>query len=102
MEMMAVIEAFRQLKRPCKIEVVTDSNYIVKGMTKWMPGWIKRNWLNSQKKPVLNRDMWEELLKLSQPHQIQWHWIKGHNGHLENERCDQLAREAMNKCQECK
>jgi ribonuclease HI len=102
MEMMAVIEAFRQLKRPCKIEVVTDSNYVVKGMTKWMPGWIKRNWLNSQKKPVLNRDMWEELLKLSRPHQIQWHWIKGHNGHLENERCDQLAREAMKKCQERK
>jgi ribonuclease HI len=102
MEMMAVIEAFRQLKRPCKIEVVTDSNYVVKGMTKWMPGWIKRNWLNSQKKPVLNRDMWEELLKLSRPHQIQWRWIKGHNGHLENERCDQLAREAMKKCQERK
>lgn len=102
MEMMAVIKALRQIKRPCNIKVVTDSNYVVMGMTKWMPSWIKRNWLNSQKKPVLNRDMWEELLKLSRPHQIQWHWIKGHNGHLENERCDQLAREAIKKCKECK
>lgn len=98
MEMMAIIEALRQLKRSCKIKIVTDSNYVVKGMTKWMAGWIKRNWLNSQKKPVLNRDLWEELLKLSQPHQIEWAWTKGHHGHLENERCDQLARNAIKNC----
>ena len=98
MEMMAIIEALRQLKRSCKIKIVTDSNYVVNGMTKWMAGWIKRNWLNSQKKPVLNRDLWEELLKLSQPHQIEWAWTKGHHGHLENERCDQLARNAIKNC----
>ncbi len=98
MEMMAIIEALRQLKRSCKIKIVTDSNYVVKGMTKWMAGWIKRNWLNSQKKPVLNRDLWEELLKLSRPHQIEWAWTKGHHGHLENERCDQLARNAIKNC----
>ncbi|MCD6297925.1 MAG: ribonuclease HI, partial [Deltaproteobacteria bacterium] len=59
MEMTAIIEALRQLKKPCKIKVITDSNYVVKGMTEWLPGWVRRNWLNSQKKPVLNRDLWE-------------------------------------------
>ena len=95
MEMMAVIEALRQLKRPCRVKVTTDSNYVVKGMTEWIHGWLKRNWLNSQKKPVLNRDLWEELLKLSHTHEIEWEWVKGHHGHPENERCDQLARDAI-------
>jgi len=99
MEMMGLIEALRQLKRPCKIRVVTDSTYLKKGMTEWIRGWINRNWHTSQKKPVLNRDLWEELLKLSQPHQIEWEWVRGHQGHPENERCDQLAREAIKKCQ---
>jgi ribonuclease HI len=98
MEITAVIEALRRIKRPTRIKVVSDSNYLVKGMTEWMPGWIKRNWLNSQKKPVLNRDLWEKLLKLSQPHQIEWEWTKGHDGHPENERCDQLARGAIENC----
>ena len=98
MEMTAIIEALRQLKRPCKIKVITDSNYVVKGMTEWLPGWVRRKWLNSQKKPVLNRDLWEELMKLNQAHQIRWIWIKGHNGHPENERCDQLARDAIKDC----
>ena len=98
MEMTAVIQALRQLKKPCKIRVVTDSNYVVKGMTQWMSGWLKRNWINSQKKPVLNRDLWEELLKLDRLHTIEWQWIKGHHGHLENERCDRLARDAIKKC----
>ncbi len=95
MEMRAIIEALRKLKRPCRIKVMTDSNYVVKGMTEWLPGWIRRNWVNSQKKPVLNRDLWEELIKRTQAHQIRWIWIKGHNGHPENERCDQLARDAI-------
>lgn len=98
MEMTAIIEALRQLKRPCKITLVTDSKYVVKGITEWMPGWIKRNWLTSQKKPVLNRGLWEELLKLSHLHQIEWKWIKGHHGHPHNERCDQLARDAIKNC----
>ena len=100
MEMMAVIEALQRLKRPCKVKVVTDSNYLVKGMTLWLRGWVRRNWVSSQKKPVLNRDLWEKLLHLSGRHQIQWHWIRGHQGHPENERCDQLAREAIKKCRE--
>jgi ribonuclease HI len=95
MEMTAIIEALRQLKRPCKVKIITDSNYVVKGMTEWLPGWVRRKWLNSQKKPVLNRDLWEKLIILNQAHQIQWIWIKGHNGHQENERCDQLARDAI-------
>jgi ribonuclease HI len=98
MEMTAVIEALQELKRPCRVKVVTDSNYVVKGMTEWMPGWIRRDWVNSQKKPVLNRDLWEKLLKLSRIHRIEWVWIKGHDGHRENERCDLLARMAMKDC----
>ncbi|MBK5102304.1 MAG: ribonuclease HI, partial [Desulfobacteraceae bacterium] len=99
MEMLALIEALRQLKRPCRIKVATDSHYLLKGMTEWIHGWIRRNWLSSQKKPVLNRDLWEELLELSKPHQVEWQWIKGHDGHPENERCDQLARAAIKNCQ---
>ena len=95
MELTAVIQALRQLRRPCKIRVMSDSAYIIKGMKEWVPLWIKRNWVNSQKKPVLNRDLWEMLLKLSAPHQVEWIWIKGHQGHKENERCDELARKAI-------
>ena len=98
MEMTAVIEGLNALKRPCRVRVITDSNYVVKGMTQWISGWIRRNWVNSQKKPVLNRDLWERLLEVSGPHRIEWAWIKGHNGHLENERCDELARKAIQKC----
>ena len=100
MELMAVIEAIRQIRRPCRIRVVTDSNYLVKGMTEWMPGWIRRNWMNSKKKPVLNRDLWEMLLELSESHETEWAWIKGHSGHKENERCDELARKAIKTCKE--
>ncbi|MEJ2587678.1 MAG: ribonuclease HI [Deltaproteobacteria bacterium] len=95
MEMTAVIEALRRLKRPCKIRLYTDSEYVKKGMTEWLPGWLKRNWMTSQKKPVLNRDLWEEILRLSRKHHIQWNWVKGHANHPENERCDYLARRAI-------
>jgi ribonuclease HI len=97
MEMMAVIEALRQLKRPCKVIVVTDSQYLVKGMTNWVQGWIRKNWMTSQKRPVLNRGLWEELVQLNKTHSIEWKWIKGHNGHAYNERCDQLAKDAIKK-----
>jgi ribonuclease HI len=97
MEMMAVISALEALKRPCRVRITTDSNYIVKGMTEWIRGWIKNNWKNSQKKDVLNRDLWERILKVADGHEIEWEWIKGHNGHYENERCDFLAREAIVK-----
>ncbi len=99
MELLAVIEALRQLKRPCRVKVFTDSSYVVKGMTQWISGWKKKNWINSQKKPVSNRDLWEDLLQWSRSHQIEWVWIKGHNGHPENERCDKLAKDAIEGCQ---
>jgi ribonuclease HI len=98
MELMAVIEALRLLKRPSKVRVFSDSSYVVKGMNTWLSGWVRRNWINSKKQPVLNRDLWEELMKLSLPHEIEWKWIKGHEGHKENERCDELARNAIRKC----
>jgi ribonuclease HI len=98
MELMAVITALKVLKRPCRVRIVTDSNYVVKGMTEWMPGWLRRKWTNAQKKPVMNKDLWQELLELSREHQIDWQWVKGHHGHPENERCDQLAKEAMKNC----
>ncbi|MBW2111707.1 MAG: ribonuclease HI [Deltaproteobacteria bacterium] len=95
MEMMAVIEALRQLKRPCRVRLYTDSKYVMKGMSEWLPRWIRNNWLTSQKRPVMNRDLWEEIVNLSKSHEVEWNWIKGHEGHLENERCDQLARDAL-------
>lgn len=98
MELMGVIEGLRLLKRPCKVRVMTDSNYVVKGMTQWVKGWVRKKWINSQKKPVLNRDLWETLIELSKPHEMEWVWVPGHSGHKENERCDELARMAIRKC----
>jgi len=98
MEMMAVIEALRQLKRSCRVNLYTDSKYVMKGITEWVPRWIRCNWINSKKRLVMNRDLWEEILNLSKPHQIEWNWVKGHQGHPENERCDQLARNALMEC----
>jgi len=98
MEMQAVICALEALKKPCTVKVTTDSNYVVKGMAEWIHGWREKGWKTAQKKEVLNRDLWERLLKVSQPHEIEWEWIKGHNGHPENERCDRIAREEIKKC----
>ena len=93
MELTAPIEGLRALKRPCKVVVVTDSSYVVKGMTEWIKGWIAKGWKNSQKKPVENKDLWEALLDASSSHQVSWRWVKGHAGHEENERVDVAARE---------
>ncbi len=98
MELLGVISALEKLKAPSKVRVTTDSNYVVKGMNEWIGGWIRNGWKNSQKKEVLNRDLWERLLKVAAPHEIEWAWIKGHNGHPENERCDLLARNAIKEC----
>lgn len=100
MELLAVITALEALKRRCRVKVTTDSNYVVKGMTQWIDGWVRKNWKTSQKTEVLNRDLWERLLIASAPHDIEWTWIKGHNGHPENERCDRLAREEIRRCRE--
>ncbi len=95
MEMTAAIEALRLLTRPCQISITTDSQYLVKGMTEWIAGWQRKGWRNSKKEPVLNKDLWETLLTLTKTHTVQWKWVKGHAGHTENERCDQLAREGI-------
>ncbi len=95
MEMTAALEALRLLTRPCRVLITTDSQYLVKGMTEWIFGWQKNGWRNSKKEPVLNKDLWELLLELSKGHSVKWHWVKGHAGHPENERCDQLAREGI-------
>lgn len=95
MEMTAAIVGLESLKRPCDVLITTDSQYLVKGMTEWIHGWVKRGWKNSRKEEVLNRDLWERLLALSGIHRIQWGWIRGHNGHPENERCDEMARKAI-------
>lgn len=92
MEMTAAIEALRQLKRPCCVLITTDSQYLVKGMTEWIAGWQRKGWLNSKKEPVVNKDLWEQLIDLTRLHSVQWKWVKGHAGHDENERCDELAR----------
>ncbi len=97
MELTAAIEGLRALKRPCRVRLTTDSEYLKKGMTEWLEGWIRRGWKNSQKKPVANRDLWEELVRLAERHEVEWHWVRGHAGHPENERCDQLAREAIER-----
>ncbi len=98
MELLGVISALEALKKPCRVRVTTDSTYVMKGMTEWIGGWLRNNWRNSQKKEVMNRDLWERLLRASEPHEIVWSWIKGHNGHIENERCDFLAREEIKRC----
>ncbi|HXX82278.1 MAG TPA: ribonuclease HI [Thermodesulfovibrionales bacterium] len=100
MELLGVINALEALKRPCRVKITTDSDYVVKGMTRWMDAWIRKNWMNAQKKNVLNRDLWERLLRASLPHEVEWVWIKGHNGHPENERCDRLARKEITRCKQ--
>ncbi len=94
MELTAVIRALSALKRPCHVELYTDSKYVIDGITKWVFGWQKKGWKTAAKKPVLNEDLWRELLDATRPHQIDWHWVKGHDGHPENERADQLASNA--------
>ncbi|MEW6665077.1 MAG: ribonuclease HI [Thermodesulfobacteriota bacterium] len=98
MELRAVIEALRLIRRPSRIRVITDSNYVVKGMSEWLPRWIRRNWISAGKKPVLNRGLWEDLIAASRPHRVEWVWIRGHAGHADNERCDRLARAAIRRC----
>ena len=95
MEMTAAIEALAALKRPCIVTITTDSQYLVKGMTEWLRGWIRKGWVNSKKEPVLNRDLWERLMEVTREHDITWAWVRGHDGHAENERCDELARAAI-------
>ncbi len=94
MEMTAAIEALSALKRPCSVDLYTDSKYLIDGITKWLPGWQNRGWKTADKKPVKNEDLWRSLASLNAKHTITWHWVKGHSGHAENERVDKLASDA--------
>lgn len=96
MELLAAISALELLREPCKVELHSDSKYLVQAITqKWIEGWIKRGWKTADKKPVKNQDLWQRLIRCAKPHQIQWLWVKGHAGNKENERCDELANIAV-------
>jgi ribonuclease HI len=95
MEMMAVIQALEGLKRPVKVRIHTDSRYVMEGMTKYVPGWQRNGWKTADKKPVKNIDLWERMVMAAKPHSLEWFWVKGHAGHAENERADQLARDGI-------
>jgi len=91
MELIAAIEALKVLKRPCRVQLTTDSNYVRDGITKWIHGWRRNGWRTADRKPVKNADLWQALLDAAEPHRIEWHWVKGHSGHAENDRVDELA-----------
>jgi ribonuclease HI len=95
MEMTAAIEGLEALKRPCRVRLHTDSQYLRDGIMQWLPGWKARNWRTADKKPVKNVDLWQRLDAAAAPHQVEWIWVRGHAGHPENERADALARAAV-------
>ena len=98
MELTACIEALKMLKEPCRVELTTDSQYVVNGITKgWAESWRRNGWKKSDKKPALNSDLWGELLELCERHEVNFNWIKGHAGHEENERCERLAVDAYQR-----
>lgn len=97
MELMAAIEALISLNRPCKVSLTTDSQYVRKGILEWMKDWKKRGWKTAAKKPVKNKDLWQQLDDASQRHDIEWHWVKGHAGHEGNELADDLANRGIDE-----
>ena len=94
MEMTAVIEGLSSLKEPCRILVEIDSEYVKNGIAKWMDAWKRRGWRTASKQPVKNKDLWQKLDEAVSRHQVRWEWVKGHAGHADNNRCDELARQA--------
>ena len=97
MELMAAIRALEELKRPCDVTLTTDSQYVKKGITEWLESWKRRGWKTADKKPVKNQELWKRLEKAAEKHKIHWKWVKGHSGHEENERVDQLANQAIDE-----
>jgi ribonuclease HI len=91
MELTAAIRALEALKKPCRVALHTDSQYVRDGITKWIHGWQRNGWRTADKKPVKNAELWQELLDAAAPHRVEWHWVKGHSGHPENDRVDALA-----------
>ncbi len=99
MELMAAIAALEALKDSCQVDLTTDSQYVRQGVTSWMANWKKNGWRTSDKKPVKNQDLWQRLDLVAHKHIVAWHWVKGHSGHAENERCDALANQAIDEMQ---
>ncbi|HEY9142406.1 MAG TPA: ribonuclease HI [Arenimonas sp.] len=97
MELMAAIMALEALKSPCEVELSTDSQYVQKGIGEWLPNWIRRGWKTAAGQPVKNQDLWMRLDAAAKPHAVRWKWVKGHAGHVENERVDKLARAEAEK-----
>ncbi|GAB2658517.1 ribonuclease HI [Arenimonas aestuarii] len=97
MELMAAIMALEALKSPCEVELSTDSQYVQKGIGEWLPNWIRRGWKTAAGQPVKNQDLWIRLDAAAKPHAVRWKWVKGHAGHVENERVDKLARAEAEK-----
>jgi ribonuclease HI len=97
MELIAAIEALNALKRPCAVDLYTDSIYVRDGITKWIHGWRRNGWKTADRKPVKNAELWQVLLDAAAPHKVEWHWVKGHAGHPENERADRLACDAADQ-----
>ena len=97
MELTAVIKALEKLKKPCVVNVTTDSQYVRQGITTWLLQWKKNGWKTSQKKPVKNIDLWQQLATIASQHNVSWHWVKGHSNHPENELADQLANRAIDE-----
>ena len=97
MELMAAIMALEALSRSCHVVLTTDSTYVMKGLTEWMPNWKKRGWKTAAKKPVKNVDLWQRLDAAAQAHDVEWKWVKGHSGHVENEIADQLANQGIDE-----
>jgi ribonuclease HI len=95
MELMAAIAGLEALKRPCRVRLYSDSQYLRDGITRWLPAWKARGWRTADKKPVKNVDLWQRLEAAATPHEVEWHWVRGHAGHPENERADALARAAI-------
>ena len=97
MELKGVIEGLKALKEPCEVNIYSDSKYVVQAINEWIKGWEKNGWKTASKKPVKNYELWQEYLKVASPHKINANWVKGHNGHPQNEKCDQLAKDEAYK-----
>ncbi|HRJ53946.1 MAG TPA: ribonuclease HI [Candidatus Thiothrix moscowensis] len=97
MELMAAIQALETLTRPCQVSLTTDSQYVRQGITEWLAGWKRKGWKTAAGKPVKNQELWQRLDAAAACHQVAWHWVKGHSGHDENERVDQLANKAIDE-----
>jgi len=97
MELTAAIEALKALTKPCRVALYTDSTYVRSGITEWLPAWRARGWRTADKKPVKNQDLWQTLAETAARHEVAWHWVKGHSGHPENERADELANRGLDE-----